>query len=79
MTHCLRVGVGGPVGSGKTALLKQLCSADDLVERARAHRRQQLAHFVGHTQEVRELLAAVGARSPPPAARALRGPHPGER
>ncbi|MGP9591155.1 urease accessory protein UreG [Vreelandella alkaliphila] len=27
MTHCLRVGVGGPVGSGKTALLKQLCSA----------------------------------------------------
>lgn len=26
MTHCLRVGVGGPVGSGKTALLKQLCS-----------------------------------------------------
>ncbi|UYF99679.1 MULTISPECIES: urease accessory protein UreG [unclassified Halomonas] len=25
MTHCLRVGVGGPVGSGKTALLKQLC------------------------------------------------------
>ncbi|MEH6357006.1 MAG: GTP-binding protein, partial [Marinobacter sp.] len=27
MTHCLRVGVGGPVGSGKTALLRQLCSA----------------------------------------------------
>ncbi|WP_104203599.1 urease accessory protein UreG [Billgrantia saliphila] len=27
MTHCLRVGVGGPVGSGKTALLKQLCQA----------------------------------------------------
>ncbi|SDO74808.1 urease accessory protein [Halomonas shengliensis] len=27
MTHCLRVGVGGPVGSGKTALLKQLCRA----------------------------------------------------
>lgn len=27
MTHCLRVGVGGPVGSGKTALLSQLCSA----------------------------------------------------
>ncbi|MEA2117857.1 urease accessory protein UreG [Halovibrio sp. HP20-50] len=27
MTHCLRIGVGGPVGSGKTALLKQLCSA----------------------------------------------------
>ncbi|OJA05927.1 urease accessory protein UreG [Halomonas sp. QHL1] len=27
MTHCLRVGVGGPVGSGKTALLKQLCLA----------------------------------------------------
>ncbi|MAO61911.1 MAG: urease accessory protein UreG [Halomonas sp.] len=27
MTHCLRVGVGGPVGSGKTALLKQLCTA----------------------------------------------------
>lgn len=25
-TQCLRVGVGGPVGSGKTALLKQLCS-----------------------------------------------------
>lgn len=25
--HCLRVGVGGPVGSGKTALLKQLCLA----------------------------------------------------
>lgn len=24
-THCLRVGVGGPVGSGKTALLRQLC------------------------------------------------------
>ena len=23
--HCLRVGVGGPVGSGKTALLRQLC------------------------------------------------------
>ena len=23
--QCLRVGVGGPVGSGKTALLKQLC------------------------------------------------------
>jgi urease accessory protein len=27
MTHCLRVGVGGPVGSGKTALLRQLCTA----------------------------------------------------
>lgn len=27
MTQCLRVGVGGPVGSGKTALLRQLCSA----------------------------------------------------
>ena len=27
MTHCLRVGVGGPVGSGKTALLRQLCKA----------------------------------------------------
>ena len=25
MNHCLRVGVGGPVGSGKTALLRQLC------------------------------------------------------
>lgn len=25
--HCLRVGVGGPVGSGKTALLRQLCLA----------------------------------------------------
>ena len=27
MTHCLRVGVGGPVGSGKTALLRELCLA----------------------------------------------------
>ncbi|RAR64298.1 urease accessory protein [Onishia taeanensis] len=27
MNHCLRIGVGGPVGSGKTALLKQLCLA----------------------------------------------------
>ena len=27
MTHCLRVGVGGPVGSGKTALLDALCKA----------------------------------------------------
>lgn len=26
-SQCLRVGVGGPVGSGKTALLKSLCSA----------------------------------------------------
>lgn len=26
-SECLRVGVGGPVGSGKTALLRQLCSA----------------------------------------------------
>ncbi len=26
-TQCLRVGVGGPVGSGKTALLKALCLA----------------------------------------------------
>ncbi|AEX21869.1 MULTISPECIES: urease accessory protein UreG [Vibrio] len=26
-TQCLRVGVGGPVGSGKTALLRQLCLA----------------------------------------------------
>lgn len=25
-TKCLRVGIGGPVGSGKTALLKNLCS-----------------------------------------------------
>lgn len=25
--QCLRVGVGGPVGSGKTALLRSLCSA----------------------------------------------------
>ncbi|WP_106476233.1 urease accessory protein UreG [Phytohalomonas tamaricis] len=25
--HCLRVGVGGPVGSGKTALLRRLCLA----------------------------------------------------
>ncbi len=24
-TQCLRIGVGGPVGSGKTALLRQLC------------------------------------------------------
>ncbi len=27
MKHCLRVGVGGRVGSGKTALLRQLCKA----------------------------------------------------
>ena len=27
MKHCLRIGVGGPVGSGKTALLRQLCLA----------------------------------------------------
>ncbi|RKR07564.1 urease accessory protein [Kushneria sinocarnis] len=27
MTQCLRVGIGGPVGSGKTALLLQLCRA----------------------------------------------------
>lgn len=27
MNHCLRIGVGGPVGSGKTALLRQLCLA----------------------------------------------------
>ena len=27
MKHCLRIGVGGPVGSGKTALLRKLCSA----------------------------------------------------
>ncbi len=26
-SECLRIGVGGPVGSGKTALLRQLCSA----------------------------------------------------
>ncbi|GAA5213412.1 urease accessory protein UreG [Corallincola platygyrae] len=26
-SQCLRVGVGGPVGSGKTALLRQLCKA----------------------------------------------------
>lgn len=26
-TQCLRIGVGGPVGSGKTALLRQLCLA----------------------------------------------------
>lgn len=26
-TKCLRVGIGGPVGSGKTALLKNLCIA----------------------------------------------------
>lgn len=26
-TQCLRVGIGGPVGSGKTALLKNLCRA----------------------------------------------------
>jgi urease accessory protein len=26
-TACLRVGVGGPVGSGKTALLKEICQA----------------------------------------------------
>ena len=26
-TQCLRVGIGGPVGSGKTALLKNLCFA----------------------------------------------------
>ncbi len=25
-TQCLRVGIGGPVGSGKTALLKNLCA-----------------------------------------------------
>lgn len=25
-TECLRVGIGGPVGSGKTALLKNLCA-----------------------------------------------------
>ena len=25
--HCLRVGIGGPVGSGKTALLRNLCKA----------------------------------------------------
>lgn len=27
MTHCLRIGVGGPIGSDKTALLRQLCEA----------------------------------------------------
>ncbi|WP_019673218.1 urease accessory protein UreG [Psychrobacter lutiphocae] len=27
MKQCLRVGVGGPVGSGKTSLLRQLCKA----------------------------------------------------
>ena len=27
MTKCLRIGVGGPVGSGKTALLRNLCKA----------------------------------------------------
>jgi urease accessory protein len=26
-THCLRVGIGGPVGSGKTALMRSLCIA----------------------------------------------------
>lgn len=26
-SQCLRVGIGGPVGSGKTALLKNLCAA----------------------------------------------------
>jgi urease accessory protein len=26
-THCLRIGIGGPVGSGKTALMKNLCLA----------------------------------------------------
>ncbi len=26
--HPLRVGVGGPVGSGKTALLEALCKSD---------------------------------------------------
>lgn len=26
-SECLRIGVGGPVGSGKTALLRQLCSS----------------------------------------------------
>lgn len=25
--HCLRVGIGGPVGSGKTALMRALCDA----------------------------------------------------
>lgn len=26
-SHCLRVGIGGPVGSGKTALMRSLCLA----------------------------------------------------
>jgi urease accessory protein len=54
----LRVGVAGPVGSGKTALVEALCR--------RLRQRLQLAVVTNdiYTQEDAEYLARVGALSP---------------
>ena len=55
MTHCLRVGVGGPVGSGKTALLRALCSA--------MREKYNMAVVTNdiYTKEDQEILTRAGA------------------
>ena len=54
----LRVGVGGPVGSGKTALLEQLCKA--------MRERYSMAVVTNdiYTREDQEILTRVGALPP---------------
>ena len=58
MTHCLRVGVGGPVGSGKTALLRQLCKA------LRDHYDIAVVTNDIYTQEDAQFLTRAGALEP---------------
>ena len=65
MNGPLRVGVGGPVGSGKTALMDALCKA---LRDALRHRRHHQRH-----------LHQGGRRVPHPLRRAAPGPHPRRR
>ena len=56
--QALRVGVGGPVGSGKTALVNTLCQ--------RLHGRYELAVVTNdiYTKEDAEFLTRSGALAP---------------
>lgn len=57
-TQCLRIGVGGPVGSGKTALLRQLCL------RLRGHYDMAVVTNDIYTREDAEFLLRHAALEP---------------
>lgn len=57
-TQCLRIGVGGPVGSGKTALLRQICL------RLRSHYDMAVVTNDIYTKEDAEFLLRHAALEP---------------